>query len=116
MSGKRTTRGSGVKGGKDSESTRTVVFRPGRGRSTKGYIDLARVLATTEEEIEAQAIEDGDVWTPEMFARAKVFRPRKQSVTMRLDPDVLAFFQRGGRGYQSRINAVLRAYMTARPR
>ena len=32
----------------------------------------------------------------------------KRPVSLRLDPDVLAHFRRGGRGWQSRINAVLR--------
>jgi uncharacterized protein (DUF4415 family) len=32
----------------------------------------------------------------------------KQPVSLRLDPDVLAHFRRSGRGWQSRINAVLR--------
>jgi uncharacterized protein (DUF4415 family) len=32
----------------------------------------------------------------------------KQPVSLRLDPDVLAHFRRGGRGWQSRINAALR--------
>ncbi len=32
-------------------------------------------------------------------------------VSLRLDKDVLDFFPRSGKGYQSRINAVLRAYM-----
>jgi len=33
---------------------------------------------------------------------------RKRPVSLRLDPDVLAHFRRGGRGWQSRVNAVLR--------
>jgi uncharacterized protein (DUF4415 family) len=33
---------------------------------------------------------------------------RKRPVSLRLDPDVLAHFRRSGRGWQSRINAVLR--------
>jgi uncharacterized protein (DUF4415 family) len=33
---------------------------------------------------------------------------------LRLDPDVLAFFRKGGRGYQTTINAVLRKYVEAR--
>jgi uncharacterized protein (DUF4415 family) len=33
---------------------------------------------------------------------------RKQAVSLRLDPDVLAHFRRSGRGWQSRINAALR--------
>ena len=36
----------------------------------------------------------------------------KKSVTLRLDEDLLAFFRQGGPGYQTRINAVLRAYMS----
>jgi uncharacterized protein (DUF4415 family) len=35
-------------------------------------------------------------------------RNPKRPVSLRLDPDVLAHFRRGGRGWQSRINAVLR--------
>lgn len=42
-----------------------------------------------------------------------VLPPERDLVTMRLDADILAWFRRGGRGYQSRINAVLRAYMRA---
>lgn len=48
------------------------------------------------------------------FAHARVRMPkRKQSVALRLDPEVLDWFKRGGRGYQTRINAVLRAYVEA---
>ena len=35
----------------------------------------------------------------------------KQLVSLRLDRDVLDWFRRQGAGYQTRINAVLRAYM-----
>jgi uncharacterized protein (DUF4415 family) len=34
----------------------------------------------------------------------------KEQVTLRLDRDVLEWFRAKGRGYQSRINTVLRAY------
>ena len=37
--------------------------------------------------------------------------PVKKPVTMRVDADVLAWFQRGGRGYQTRINRALRKVM-----
>jgi uncharacterized protein (DUF4415 family) len=36
----------------------------------------------------------------------------KKAVTLRLDADILAWFQRGGRGYQTRINRALRQLMT----
>jgi len=39
------------------------------------------------------------------------FKPRKQAVQIRLDSDVLAWFKGYGKGYQSRINAVLREVM-----
>lgn len=38
-------------------------------------------------------------------------RELKRTVTIRLDPDVYSWFQLPGAGYQTRINAVLRAYM-----
>jgi uncharacterized protein (DUF4415 family) len=52
--------------------------------------------------------------TDEAFwATAKVVLPHpKKTVTMRLDADLLDWF-RANRGYQTRINAILRAYMNA---
>lgn len=37
----------------------------------------------------------------------------KQAISMRVDPEVLAFFKAQGDGYQTRINAVLRSYVEA---
>ncbi len=37
----------------------------------------------------------------------------KKPISLRVDPDVLEFFKEGGSGYQTRINAVLRAYVEA---
>ena len=37
--------------------------------------------------------------------------PGKQAISLRLDDDLLAWFKAQGRGYQTRINAVLRHYM-----
>ena len=56
----------------------------------------------------------------EKFAHAKVQRGRprsgttKVSTTLRLDPDVLAYFRSGGDGWQTRINEALRAAMQPR--
>ena len=41
----------------------------------------------------------------------ELYRPLKKSVTVRLDADVLAWFKKPGRGYQTRINQVLRKVM-----
>ena len=43
---------------------------------------------------------------------AGMYKPVKKPVTLRLDADVLAWFQRGGRGYQTRINQALRKLMS----
>lgn len=42
---------------------------------------------------------------------AGLYKPVKKPVTLRLDADILAWFQRGGRGYQTRINRALRKLM-----
>lgn len=52
--------------------------------------------------------------TKDFFKSAKLVLPeRKATVTMRLDRQVLEWFKSQGRGYQTRINALLRAYMEA---
>lgn len=40
-----------------------------------------------------------------------IFKPKKQAVQIRLDADVLAWFKAYGKGYQSKINSVLREVM-----
>ena len=45
------------------------------------------------------------------WERAVLVPPRKKLVSIRLDADVLEFFRSEGRGYQTRMNAVLRHYM-----
>ncbi len=44
----------------------------------------------------------------------KFYRPRKQSVTLRLDADVLAWLKASGDGYQTRVNLYLRELMSKR--
>ena len=48
----------------------------------------------------------------EFFENAKLRLPeKKKSVTVRLDADVLEWYRSQGKGYQTRMNAVLRLYM-----
>jgi uncharacterized protein (DUF4415 family) len=52
--------------------------------------------------------------SPEMWARARISDPRpKEQIAIRVDTDVLEWFREDGKGYQTRMNAVLRAYMDA---
>lgn len=45
--------------------------------------------------------------------RGNFYRPVKQQITARVDADVLAWLKSYGKGYQSRINAILRREMLA---
>jgi len=64
---------------------------------------------------ETQPIDYSDI--PELddswFAAAlqAANRPAKRAISLRVDEDVLAFFKAGGGRYQTRMNAVLRAWM-----
>jgi uncharacterized protein (DUF4415 family) len=45
--------------------------------------------------------------------RGRFYRPVKRQITARVDADVLEWLQSQGKGYQSRINAILRREMLA---
>jgi uncharacterized protein (DUF4415 family) len=45
--------------------------------------------------------------------RGHFYRPVKRQITARVDADVLAWLKSQGKGYQSRINAILRREMLA---
>jgi uncharacterized protein (DUF4415 family) len=90
----------------------------GTTSTTEPKTDWRRLRSMTDEEVHAAIIDDPDAKpTDEAFWKdARVVMPRqKKTVTMRLDADLLEWF-RAERGYQTRINAILRAYMNARTR
>lgn len=39
---------------------------------------------------------------------SEYYKPKKQQITLKLDADIIAAFKKTGKGYQTRINAVLR--------
>ncbi len=47
-------------------------------------------------------------------ARLVMPTPKKQAISLRVDQDILDWFRAEGKGYQSRMNAVLRAYVESR--
>jgi len=49
----------------------------------------------------------------EFFKKAVLWPGTKKQLTLRLDPDVVEYFKKQGRGYQSMINSVLRRYVEA---
>jgi uncharacterized protein (DUF4415 family) len=73
--------------------------------------DLAALNARSDGEID---FSDIPPLTADFFknaVRGKFFKPTKTSTTVRIDSDVLAWLRAQGRGYQSRINAILRRKM-----
>ena len=76
--------------------------------------DRAHLRALAE--LRDDQIDTSDIpeWTPEDFAlaeRGSLYRPRKAQITAMVDKDVLAWLKADGRGYQSRMNAILRREM-----
>ena len=71
--------------------------------------DWDRVDALTDEEIDTSDIPPLD---EDFFANAELKLPQpKQAITIRVDKDVLDWFKSQGKGYQTRMNAVLRMYV-----
>lgn len=84
--------------------------------SKKSRTDWKRVGALKDENINFSDIPE---LTPQMFARAIARRglkplARKKLLTLRIDSDVVEWYKGQGSGYQTRINALLRAYMDER--
>lgn len=81
----------------------------------------SRVLGTDFARLDAMSeIDTSEIpeLSPEFFARAIVRRglqpvAPKAQLTIRVDREVLDWFRQQGSGYQSRINALMRAYMEA---
>jgi len=75
------------------------------------------VDALTDEQVRSAIEADPDAHpTDDRFWKtARVVMPRpKEAITIRLDADVVEWFRGKGKGYQTRINAILRSYMHAR--
>lgn len=64
-------------------------------------------------EMDDEAIDTSDIaeLDDDFFQKAELRVPAKQSVTLRIDEDVLVWFKAQGKGYQTRINKLLRQYM-----
>jgi uncharacterized protein (DUF4415 family) len=75
--------------------------------------DWDRAGRMTDEDFEAADIQDqevagiDDAW----MEKAEVVLPKKRRVYALYDEYVVEYFKKGGRGYQARMNAVLRAYV-----
>ena len=88
---------------------RTIVKKSASRKVSR--TNWARIDALRDDEIDFSDIpEQGKAF----FKRAVLRLPQpKATITIRLDRQVLDWFKAQGRGYQTRINALLRAYMEA---
>jgi uncharacterized protein (DUF4415 family) len=92
------------------ESSENIVRVKGYPKLTEEQREALRKLAAMPDD----NIDYSDI--PEItdfsgFVVGKFYRPVKETVTIRLDSDVIRWLKQGGKGYQSRLNALLRKEM-----
>ena len=71
--------------------------------------EIAALAAMNDSDIDTSDIPERKDWSGAVVG--KFYRPIKKPVTVRLDADVLAWLKSQGRGYQTRINSLLRTAM-----
>lgn len=82
----------------------------------KNKTKLSELLALSDAQILEAAASDPDAQPTDadFWADATVTLPKnKQQITLKLDPEIIDFFKQGGRGCNTRINAVLKSYVQA---
>lgn len=99
----------------------TFIMQPdGSYKPAPGKADWAHLETMTDEAIENNISADPDatrLLTKEWFERAEMYnQPQKAMVSLRLDKRVVEWFKHQGKGYQSRMNNVLKAYVDTHPR
>ena len=75
--------------------------------------DLDRVDAIRDEDIDCSDIPEATDFSKfRPWEQRQMFKPVKVSVTCKLDADIVAWLKQDGKGYQTRLNALLRRAMT----
>jgi uncharacterized protein (DUF4415 family) len=100
---------------KREENIKSYTVAELKAKRAESRTDLSRLDAITDEALERLVAKDEDErgmqadWT-----QARLVLPRpKQSVHLRLDQEIIAFFKSAGKGHISRMQAVLKAYVDA---
>lgn len=71
--------------------------------------DIKKLAALPEEDIDTSDIPETTDWSSAVVG--KFYRPLKKKLTIRLDADVVDWFQTNNKHYQSAINKALREYV-----
>lgn len=82
-----------------------------KNRNKNFDAELAALARKQDEDIDTSDISEVKDWSGAVVG--KFYRPPKEAVSIRLDADLLAWFKGQGCGYQTRINEVLRQFMTS---
>jgi len=90
---------------KRSKQGKTAQGRTAQGRTAQGRTAKTQAIGRLRASADQGELADmGSQWQG-------YYRPIKKPVTLRLDADILAWFKKQGRGYQTRINRALRKVM-----
>jgi len=81
--------------------------------SKRSKTDWKRVDRLKDDEIDYSDIPEVNA---RAFRNAKIWYKGKEQITLRLDADVLHYFRKGGKGYQTAINNVLRRFVELQKR
>jgi uncharacterized protein (DUF4415 family) len=86
-------------------------MQTGSKGKAKGKTDFRRLREMRDADIDFSDIPKLD---KSFWKKAKLILPvPKDRLTIRVDHDVVEWLKKEGRGYQTRINAILRSYMNA---
>ena len=75
--------------------------------------NLVRLAALTDRQIDTDDLPELTDAQMAKMERGRFYRPVKRQITARLDADVLAWLKAEGKGYQTRMNTILRREMMA---
>jgi uncharacterized protein (DUF4415 family) len=92
------------------EASENIVRVKGVPKLTEAQLENLKSLAERpDDEIDYSDIPEITDFSG--FEVGKFYRPVKEAVTVRLDADVVHWLKREGKGYQTRLNAILRREM-----
>ncbi len=83
----------------------------GRALTAKQKRELAVLAALPDDQIDTSDIPELPPGAWKDAVRGRFYRPVKQPISMRLDADVVAWLKKRGKGYQTRVNSILRQSM-----
>lgn len=98
---------------KVSDKPKIVMYRREQGDplTEKQRANIKELLSRSKIKIDTSDIPELPASAWKDAVRGRFYRPVKKAVSLRLDADVIAWLKKGGRGYQTRANRVLRERM-----